>query len=210
MTHATFAEILRGTLAGAQRKNHRYLTGRVTFSSMVPLRSVPFRIVCMLGLNDSDFPRQRPNPGFDLIAQHPQPSDRSVRDDDRYLFLEALLSARDELYLSYIYRNVSDNAAREPSVLVSEFRDYLNKYHPSQPMRCIAHPLQPFSPALFDAKRPELHTYAGEWAPPVTKPAAVTLTETGIDAATDVEISIEDFQRFWRNPSNWYLSLIHI
>ena len=204
MTHATFAEILRGVLAGAQRKNHRYLTGRVTFSSMVPLRSVPFRIVCMLGLNDSDFPRQRPNPGFDLIAQHPQPGDRSVRDDDRYLFLEALLSARDELYLSYVYRNPSDNAAREPSVLVSELRDYLNKCHPNQPMRCVKHPLQPFSPSLFDPDQPELHTFASEWAPPTETPAVVTLTETGIAPAPNEQISVDDFQRFWRNPSGWY------
>jgi len=204
MTHATFAEILRGMLAGAQRKNHRYLTGRVTFSSMVPLRSVPFRIVCMLGLNDSDFPRQRPSPGFDLISQDPRPGDRSVRDDDRYLFLEAMLSARDELYLSWIYRNASDNAPREPSVLVSELRDYLSMRHPLQLPRCIEHPLQPFSASLFDANRPELQSFATEWAPPPIKTDSVTITETGITAAPDTQISLDDFQRFWRNPSNWY------
>jgi len=204
MSHATFGEILRGALAGVQRKNHRYLTGRVTFSSMVPLRSVPFKMVCMLGLNDSDFPRQRPNPGFDLMAQHPLPGDRSVRDDDRYLFLEALLSARDELYLSYIYRNPSDNAVREPSVLVSELRDYLSKRHPQQPMRCVAHPLQPFSASLFNSNRPDLHTFASEWAPPQQIPEVVTLTETGTVLVPVEQISVKDFQRFWRNPSDWY------
>ncbi len=204
MSHATFAEILRGTLAGAQRKNHRYLTGRVTFSSMVPLRSVPFRMVCMLGLNDGDFPRQKPGQSFDLMAQQPMPGDRSVRDDDRYLFLEALLSARDELYLSWIYRNAADNAAREPSVLVSELRDYLAKRHPDRPPRCIEHPLQPFSARLFKPEHPGLHTFADEWAPPAEMPDLVTLSDTGSVPEVQPLISLEDFQRFWNNPSKWY------
>ena len=204
MSHAMFSEILRGALAGAQRKNHRYLTGRVTFSSMVPLRSVPFRIVCMLGLNDGDFPRQRPNPGFDLIARSPLPGDRSVRDDDRYLFLEAILSARDTLYLSWIYHNVSDNAPREASVLVSELRDYLKKRYPQQPPQVVEHPLQPFSKKLFDSERPALHSFASEWAPPVAVPEPVSLLDTGAVAENDTQISLDDFQSFWRNPSNWY------
>ncbi len=204
MSHATFAEILRGALAGAERKNHRYLTGRVTFSSMVPLRSVPFRVVCMLGLNDGDFPRQRPNPGFDLIAQHPQPGDRSVRDDDRYLFLEALLSARDELYLSWIYRNVSDNAPREPSVLVSELHDYLKQRHPHRPARRVAHPLQPFSRTLFNSNRPALHTFATEWAPPAEMPERVSLILSDSAITPESHIALDDFWRFWRNPSEWY------
>ncbi len=204
MSHATFAEILRGALAGAERKNHRYLTGRVTFSSMVPLRSVPFRVVCMLGLNDSDFPRQRPNPGFDLIARHPLPGDRSVRDDDRYLFLEALLSARDELYLSWIYRNASDNASREPSVLVSELRDYLTLRHPNRPPRCVAHPLQPFSKALFNQDQTSLYTFASEWAPPADRPERASLNLSQSHAITDTPIALDDFQRFWNSPSAWY------
>ena len=204
MSHAMFAEILRGTLSGAQRKNYRYLTGRVTFSSMVPLRSVPFKIVCMLGLNDADFPRQKSNPGFDLISANPQPGDRSVRDDDRYLFLEALLSARDELYLSWIFRNLSDNAPREPSVLVSELRDYLARRHPHQPPCCVEHPLQPFSKSLFDSSRPELHTFASEWAPPEKTPDPVSLNNTGIARTPDLQIFVEDFLSFWRNPSSWY------
>ena len=204
LSHATMAEILSGVLAGAEQKNHRYLTGRVTFSSMVPLRSVPFRVVCMLGLNDSDFPRQRPKLGFDLVALHPQQGDRSIRDDDRYLFLEALLSARDELYLSWVYRNLNDNAEREPSVLVSELRDYLKKRYPNTQPRCVEHPLQPFSASLFDPAEPSLHSFAAEWAPPVKAPDTVSLTESGLQTAEELTISIDEFQRFWRNPSDWF------
>ena len=208
LSHATMAEILSGVLTGAEQKNHRYLTGRVTFSSMVPLRSVPFRVVCMLGLNDSDFPRQRPKLGFDLVALHPQQGDRSIRDDDRYLFLEALLSARDELYLSWVYRNLNDNAEREPSVLVSELRDYLMKRYPNTRPRCIEHPLQPFSTSLFDPAAPSLQSFAGEWAPATEPPASVSLAATGLQPATpapaQLTISVDDFQTFWRNPSEWF------
>ena len=211
LSHATMAEILSGVLTGAEQKNHRYLTGRVTFSSMVPLRSVPFRVVCMLGLNDSDFPRQRPKLGFDLVALHPQQGDRSIRDDDRYLFLEALLSARDELYLSWVYRNLNDNAEREPSVLVSELRDYLMKRYPNTRPRSIEHPLQPFSTSLFDPAAPSQQSFAAEWAPPTEPPASVSLAATGLQppspalpALTQLTISVDDFQRFWRNPSEWF------
>jgi len=80
------------------RGAHRFLTGRVNFC-MVPMRSIPFRVVRLIGMNGTDFPRTQRPLSFDLMARHPRRGDRSRRRDDRYLFLEALLSARDVLYL---------------------------------------------------------------------------------------------------------------
>lgn len=97
-----------------------FLTGAVTFCTMVPMRSLPFRLVCLLGLDDGALPRHTPAAGFDLIAKRPRRGDRARRLDDRYLFLETLLSARDGLYLSYVGRDPRDNAELPPSVLVSE------------------------------------------------------------------------------------------
>lgn len=97
-----------------------FLTGAVTFCTMVPMRSLPFRLVCLLGLDDGALPRRTPAAGFDLIAKRPRRGDRARRLDDRYLFLETLLSARDGLYLSYVGRDPRDNAELPPSVLVSE------------------------------------------------------------------------------------------
>ena len=88
------------------------------------MRTVPFRVVCLVGMNDTAYPRHDRAPGFDLIAQDPRPGDRTTRDDDRYLFLEALLSARDVFYLSYVGRSIRDNSPIPPSVLVSELLDY--------------------------------------------------------------------------------------
>ncbi|MGN6847740.1 exodeoxyribonuclease V subunit gamma, partial [Neisseria sp. P0021.S005] len=100
-----------------------FLSGGITFCSMVPMRSLPFKMVCLLGLNDGDFPRNTKAAVFDLIAKHPKKGDRARRDDDRYLFLEALISAREMLYLSYIGRDIRNDAEFAPSSLISELLD---------------------------------------------------------------------------------------
>src|SRR5690554_4764626 len=92
----------------------------------MPMRSIPFKAVCLLGMNDSDYPRRVTPLGFDLMQSKPSRlGDRSRREDDRYLFLEAVSSAQDYLYISYRGRSARDNAEQQPSVLVAELRDYL-------------------------------------------------------------------------------------
>jgi hypothetical protein len=93
-----------------------FLTGRVTFCNMVPMRSVPSRVICLLGMNDTDYPRRQETISFDRMAVNPMPGDRNRRHDDLYLFLEALLSARNVLYVSWIGRDQQDNSLRQPSV----------------------------------------------------------------------------------------------
>ena len=107
--------------------NHQFVSGGVTFCTLMPMRAVPFRVVCLLGMNDGDFPRRARQADFDLLALPgmARPGDRSRRDDDRYLMLEALLAARDKLYISWVGRNVRDNSEQPASVLVSQLRDYL-------------------------------------------------------------------------------------
>ncbi|MEJ5366405.1 MAG: exodeoxyribonuclease V subunit gamma [Desulfosoma sp.] len=103
----------------------RFLSGGVTFCNLVPMRAIPFRVVWLLGMNDADFPRSERPPQFDLTAQDPRPGDRRRRWEDRYLFLEALLSARDVFCVSYVGRDIRDNSERVPSVVVSELLDYV-------------------------------------------------------------------------------------
>jgi exodeoxyribonuclease V gamma subunit len=147
-----------------------FLTGAVTFCTMVPMRSLPFRVVCLLGLDDGAFPRRTPPSGFDLIGRHPRRGDRARRLDDRYLLLETLLSAREALYLSYVGRDPRDNAVLPPSVLLSEVLEAVDMTavcrgelarEPANPTVSqskapkasekvlVAHPLQPFSPRNF-------------------------------------------------------------
>ena len=103
-----------------------FLRGTVTFAGLNPMRGIPFRVICLLGMQDGSFPRTPSPLAFDLMAQKPRPGDTSRREDDRYLFLEALLSARDRFYVSYLGQSVRDNSARPPSVVVSELQDYIS------------------------------------------------------------------------------------
>lgn len=145
--------------------NHQFVSGGVTFCTLMPMRAVPFRVVCLLGMNDGDFPRRARQSDFDLLALPgmARPGDRSRRDDDRYLMLEALLAARDKLYLSWVGRNVRDNSEQPPSVLVTQLREYLKEGWAMDDLDALTteHALQPFSRLYFE--RGGLLTYAGEW-----------------------------------------------
>jgi exodeoxyribonuclease V gamma subunit len=144
--------------------NHQFVSGGVTFCTLMPMRAVPFKVVCLLGMNDGDFPRRGHQSDFDLLALPglQRPGDRSRRDDDRYLMLEALLAARDKLYVSWVGRNVRDNTEQPASVLVSQLRDYLRAgWDLDLDERTTVHALQPFSRRYFE--QGGLRTYAGEW-----------------------------------------------
>lgn len=155
--------------------SRRFFAGAVTFATLMPMRAIPFRQVCLLGLNDGDYPRTRVPMDFDLMGRDYRPGDRSRREDDRYLFLEALLSARERLLISWVGRSINDNSVRPPSVLVGQLRDHLAagwKLAGSEDDReallsalTVEHRLQPFSPAYFpaNADTSPLFTYAREW-----------------------------------------------
>ena len=110
-----------------EQKGFGFMTGGVTFCAMLPMRSIPFKVIALIGMNDGAFPRQSTPQGFDLIARQWRPGDRSLRDEDRYLFLETILSARNCLYLSYIGQSMKDNSEIPPSVLVAELLDAIHR-----------------------------------------------------------------------------------
>jgi exodeoxyribonuclease V gamma subunit len=133
---------------------------------MLPMRSIPFRVICLLGMDGEAYPRQSKPLGFDYMARYPRRGDRSRRNDDRYLFLEAILSARERLYISYVGQSIQDNSAIPPSVLVSELIDYVEQGFeiPGGPIRdhlLTRHRLQAFSPEYFKNHQ-KLFTYSEE------------------------------------------------
>ncbi len=111
----------------SQSNSQRFLAGQVNFCTLMPMRSIPFKVVCLLGMNDGLYPRSLLPMGFDLMVGHRKRGDRSRRDEDRYLFLEALLSAQSNFYVSYIGKDISDNSEKMPSVLVSELLNYIQQ-----------------------------------------------------------------------------------
>ncbi len=165
---ATLTEPLSPTLIrhwltrslGTRSQGGRAYSGGVTFCGLQPLRGVPFRVICLLGMQDAAFPR-RDNPAeFDRMQECYVHGDPHPGDEDRALFLETLLAARDKLYISYTGRAAKDDGELQPSVLVRELLDYLDRHYitnDGQPVSgaiTIHHPLQPFSPRNYDAKHP--------------------------------------------------------
>ena len=150
-----------------QEQGLGFMTGGITFCAMLPMRSIPFRVVVLIGMNDNDFPRQSRAPGFDLIAREPQRGDRSLRNEDRYLFLESLLSARDLLYISYVGQSIRDNSELPPSVLVSELLDAVRRGFSLpdggsvEEHLVVRHRLQAFNREYFTAGSP-LFSYSAE------------------------------------------------
>jgi exodeoxyribonuclease V gamma subunit len=141
-----------------------YETGAVTVCAMVPMRSIPHRVVCLLGADDEAFPRVGRRHGFDLLGHHREVGDRDRRDEDRFLFLEALLAARDHLVITYTGRDPRTNERRAPAVPVAELLDVLERsatlpagdgHHGDDAGRRLRarlvteHPLQPYSPRNF-------------------------------------------------------------
>ena len=108
----------------SEKVSQRFLAGRINFCNLMPMRTVPFKVVCLLGMNEGAYPRPNTSQSFDLLEQLPKRrGDRSRRNDDRYMFLEALLSAEEHFYISYKGYNPKDNTELFPSVLVAELQD---------------------------------------------------------------------------------------
>ncbi len=195
-----------------------FLSGSVTFCTMVPMRNVPADVVCLLGMNDESYPRSQRPPGFDLVPRHPQQGDRSRRDDDRYLFLEALLSARHTLYMSYVGRSIRDNTAIPPSILVSELLDVIQASCSAGPTGIdvvTTHPLQPFSPRYF-SESDGLFSYAQELCEaaeasrattknrPTTAPAFLVNELPAPDEEWRT-VRLDALLRFYRDPTKYFL-----
>jgi exodeoxyribonuclease V gamma subunit len=128
------------------RANFR--TGHLTICTLVPMRSVPHRVVCLLGLDDGTFPRKAPRDGDDLMLADPLVGERDARTEDRQLLLDALLAATDRLIITYTGHDERTNVPRPPAVPVGELLDIVGSDV------VVEHPLQPFDPRNFVAGRP--------------------------------------------------------
>jgi len=202
LSREVFAEVLHGILEDSSGVR-QFLTGRITFSNMVPMRAIPFRVVCVLGLSAVDFPRASRPPSFDLMARSPRRGDRQRRNDDRYLFLETLLCARDVLYLSYVGRDGRDNTVKAPSTVLRELQEYTG-------VPVIEHPLQPFSKRYFDQSNDRLVSYREQWlaAAKVNPDTEGTVFVTDDLAKIDSEygdVALYDLIEFLVNPARHFL-----
>ncbi|MDY2796441.1 exodeoxyribonuclease V subunit gamma [[Pasteurella] aerogenes] len=193
--------------------NLRFLAGKINFCTLLPMRSIPFKVVCLLGMNENDYPRQQVPHSFDLMQYHHLKGDRLRRDDDRYLFLEALLSAQEKLYISYVGRSIIDDSPLEPSVLVSQLLDYLSEnLHVGDPSleqqawkkRLVKqHPMTAFSPQNFVGND---RTFARQWLPVANKVycAAQDFIQPLLNTTFHPEIDVAQLVAFVQNPVKYF------
>jgi exodeoxyribonuclease V gamma subunit len=212
---------LSGLLAAMEQRG-AFLTGGVTFCALKPARSIPARVIFLLGVNDEVFPRQPQPPEFDLMSQKWRLGDPSPREDDRYAFLETIMSAGESLHISYLGRSMIHNQEIPPSVVISELFDYLDHAFlfpggaKAKDYLTLEHPLQAFSPRYFDVSREDkrLFSYseanaAATAAAVAARPAAelrpflsATLSEP--DPALRA-IALEDLVAFLAGPAKYFL-----
>ncbi|MFO7862855.1 MAG: hypothetical protein R6U85_02550 [Salinivirgaceae bacterium] len=186
----------------AETRNSNYISGQLTFSSLLPVRSIPYKVIAVLGLNNDTFPRKQQPSGFDLLNFEPQPGDRNIRNNDKYLFLEILLAARQQLYLSYNGFSAKDNTELNPSLLIEELEEYLS-IHPDNIVEqiLVKHPLHGFNHKYF-GDNPRLFTYINYAG---NEPAVKKETTRGNDPGeTSKVIHFNDFVRFFKQPVKWY------
>ena len=212
-------ETLRYELDAAGERQP-FFSGGVTFCGLVPLRAVPFRVVCMLGMNEAEFPRQESNREFNIIRQHPRLGDRNRRNDDRLLFLQALAAAGDVFYVSYTGQDIKDGAMLAPSPVISEWLDYIRRFYfraldrsAFEARLIIRQPMHPFSSRYFDGIDPmRLFTFAHEWQPAGTvstgrrEPLAAFDDGSTLPAEPQPVIELSELKRFFRHPARYFFT----
>ncbi len=149
---------VRAMLAGRVRgrpTRANFRTGNLTVCTLVPMRSVPHRVVVLLGLDDGVFPRAGGVDGDDVLARDPRVGERDVRSEDRQLLLDAVLSAEDRLLVFHTGADPVSGADRPPAVPVGELLDVLSGMTGgSRTELVLRHPLQPFDPRQFTGPEP--------------------------------------------------------
>ncbi|MCY7396820.1 MAG: exodeoxyribonuclease V subunit gamma [Nocardioides sp.] len=201
--------LLGGHLAGRPtRANFR--TGTLTVCTMVPMRSVPHRVVCLLGLDDGTFPRAGLVDGDDVLARTPVTGERDPRSEDRQLLLDAVGSATEHLVVTYTGANEHSGQPRPPSVPLGELLDALEGTTGS-PVRAsilVEHPLQPFderavTPGWLGGTEPFSFDPAmlatARAAVPDRSAAPGFLAEPLAPPAPD-DVSLADLLAFFRDP----------
>ncbi|MFZ2725732.1 MAG: exodeoxyribonuclease V subunit gamma [Methylococcaceae bacterium] len=194
-----------------RKSSNGFLRGQLTFCSMLPMRSIPFKVIALLGINDGEFPKVERKPSFDLLAQHFKKGDRSRRADDRYQFLEILLSARKQLMITYIGQSINHNETIPPSVIISELLDVLQQSYGINSEKLITRQaLQAFSPRYFTGKDRLISFSQADCN------TALALQQTRevinnswwqghLESAKETIIELTELFRFFKHPQQYFM-----
>ncbi|WP_439937881.1 exodeoxyribonuclease V subunit gamma [Nocardia sp. N13] len=217
LRHADVRALLRHRLRGRPTRSN-FRTGTLTVCTMVPMRSVPHRVVCLVGLDDGVFPRLESVDGDDVLARRPRTGERDVRSEDRQLLLDAIGAATETLVITYAGRGEHTNDDKPPAVPLGELLDALDRTA-SAPVRgdvVLHHPLQPFDEANltsgalvradsrpFSFDRTALAGARAARAPRPVPPSLVPVPLRAPDVAE--EVSLSDLHDFFAHPVRSFL-----
>ncbi|MEO5501724.1 MAG: exodeoxyribonuclease V subunit gamma, partial [Ginsengibacter sp.] len=184
-------------------RSKAFARGGITFCSLIPMRSIPFKVVALLGMNFDKFPRKEKKLAFNLIEKNKRKGDRNIKENDKHLFLETLLSAGDYFYVSYTGQSVKNNAVLPPSILVDELLDYIESYAEEpktvRELLIARQPLHGFSQQYFGHDL-RLYNYLVN-----SKPVEVTFKKSGETEPFDFsEIPLHKLISFLQNPFKGY------
>ncbi len=209
---------LLGSRLGGRPTRANFRTGTLTVCTMVPMRSVPHRVVCLVGLDDGVFPRTTVVDGDDVLARRPMTGERDARSEDRQLLLDALLAATDHVVITYTGANEQSGAARPPAVPLGEILDAADRTM-AEPARAVIlthHPLQPYDPRnLTDDglvaeghRRPfsfDADALAGARASVGERVTPARLLEAPLAERPVGDVSLADLVAFFHHPVRSFL-----
>ncbi|GAA1780531.1 exodeoxyribonuclease V subunit gamma [Nocardioides hankookensis] len=201
--------LLQSRLAGRPtRANFR--TGTLTVCTMVPMRSVPHRVVCLVGLDDGVFPRAGSVDGDDVLGRRPRTGERDLRSEDRQLLLDAILAAGEHLVVTYTGANEQSGAKRPPAVPLGEILDAADRTT-AAPVRDrveVRHPLQPYDARNFEPQRPfsfDTASLAGARSAWSVRHEPPPLLDGALPAQVHADVSLQDLKAFLVQPVRAFL-----
>jgi exodeoxyribonuclease V gamma subunit len=217
LTRGELVQLLEGRLAGRPSRAS-FRTGSLTVCTLVPMRSVPHRVVCLLGLDDGTFPRQGLRDGDDILLRDPWIGERDPRSEDRQLLLDAVLAAQDRLVITYNGADERTGAPVPPAVPLGELLDALDGTARTTTGRVrdaitVQHPLQPFDPACFEpgtlqSSGPFSHdagALAGARAVVAERAALPPLLSGPLPPAAGDVVQLADLVRLLEHPARGFL-----
>ena len=219
LRQADVRALLRQRLRGRPTRSN-FRTGTLTVCTMVPMRSVPHRVVCLVGLDDGVFPRVSTVDGDDVLARRPRTGERDLRAEDRQLFLDAIVAATDKLVITYTGRGEHTGAERPPAVPLGELLDALDRTA-ARPVRdhvVTHHPLQPFDEVNFvagglrgrGAFTFDRFALAGATAARGDRDPARVLVPTPLPPPEVGDVSLADLQDFFAHPVRGFFRRLRI
>ncbi|MGQ4616176.1 exodeoxyribonuclease V subunit gamma [Nocardia sp. R7R-8] len=201
--------LLRSRLA-ARPTRANFRTGELTVCTMVPMRSVPHRVVVLLGLDDEKFPRASAADGDDVLARAPMLGERDPRSEDRQLLLDAVMAARDTLLVLHTGADPVSGAHRPPAIPVAELLDALRAHVGAAAMRSVVtrHPLQSFDRRNFRAEQPfsfDTVALAGAYAADGPARPRPGFLAAPLPAAETADVALADLIAFVEHPVRAFL-----